>query len=301
MKELPYDFASRRLHSLMGIWLALYVILHLLTNSQAALWFGEDGKGFVHDVNWIHNLPFLGLIEVLLLGVPILVHLVYGIKYLRTAEYNSFGNNGREAYLTYGRNRAYSWQRITAWILAVAVIAHVIHMRVLEYPEVAQVGNKTFYMTKVSDDPGLYTLEKRIGFQIFKPDEIAGRVVEPKGEGSVEEQRFRQETGFNEALKKKGAGSGEVVIAADNFGTATLMMLRETFKSPLMMALYTILVLSACFHAYNGLWTAFIKWGITLSTKSQQLWLKFCQGLMAVVALLGLFAVFGTYWINLRS
>lgn len=301
-KALPYDFVSRRLHSFMGLWLSLYIIFHLLTNSQAALWFGGDGKGFIHDVNWIHDLPFLFLLEILLLAVPILIHLILGIKYLFTAQPNSYGYNGRNPYLPeYGRNRAYTWQRITSWILAVGVIAHVVHMRVIEYPEIAHVGTKTYYMVKVEDDPGLYTLEKRIGFDIYSPDQIASRVVAAKGEGSVEEQRFNQETGFNEALKRKQAKEKEVMVVADNFGTASLFMLRDTFKSPVMMALYTILVLTACFHAFNGLWTAFIKWGITLSVRTQRLWLVFCQGLMVLVAMLGLFAIFGTYWINLRN
>lgn len=304
MKEklLPYDFVSRRLHSLMGLWLSLYIIFHLLTNSQAALWFGDDGKGFIHDVNWIHDLPFLLLLEILFLAVPILIHLYFGIKYLFTAKPNSYGYTGRDPYLPeYGRNRAYTWQRITSWILAVGVIAHVVHMRILEYPEIAHVGNKTYYMVKVEDDPGLYTLEKRIGFEIFHPDQIASRVVAPKGEGAVEEQRYTQEVGFNEALRRKGAKEKEVMVVADNFGMASLFMLRDTFKSPVMMALYTVLVLSGCFHGFNGLWTAFITWGITLSTRTQRLWLGFCQGLMVLVALLGLFAIFGTYWINLRN
>lgn len=301
-KSLPYDFVSRRLHSLMGLWLSVFIIFHLLTNSQAALWFGDDGKGFIHDVNWIHDLPFLFLIEIALLAVPILIHLVYGIKYLFTAQYNSIGNNGHSPYLPeYGRNRAYTWQRITAWILAVGVIAHIAHMRVYEYPQVTKVGNKTYYMVKVEDDPGLYTLEKRIGFSIYNPDQIVKRTVAPKGEGAVEEQRYNQEIAFNEALKKKGAKEKEVIIVADNFGTTSLLTIRDTFKSPVMMALYTIFVLTACFHGFNGLWTAFIKWGITLSDRTQKMWLTFCQGVMVVVATLGLFAIFGTYWINLRN
>ncbi len=298
-KSLPYDFVSRRLHSLMGLWLSVFIIFHLLTNSQAALWFGDDGKGFIHDVNWIHDLPFLLLIEIALLAVPILIHLFFGIKYLFTAQYNSFGNTGHSPYLPeYGRNRAYTWQRITAWILAVGVIAHIGHMRVYEYPQVTKVGNKTYYMVKVEDDPGLYTLEKRIGFSIYNPDQIVKRTVAQKGEGAVEEQRYNQEIGFNEALKKKGAKEKEVIIVADNFGTTSLLTIRDTFKSPVMMALYTIFVLTACFHGFNGLWTAFIKWGITLSDRTQKMWLTFCQGLMVIVAALGLFAIFGTYWIN---
>ena len=44
---IPRAFIWRRLHSLMGLWLVLFLGEHLLTNSQAALWLGDNGKGFV--------------------------------------------------------------------------------------------------------------------------------------------------------------------------------------------------------------------------------------------------------------
>lgn len=259
--EIPPDFVWRRLHSLAGLWLAIYVIFHLLTNAQAALPLGDAGKGFIEEVNWIHQLPFLPLIEIFVLGVPILIHMAWGLKYLRTAEMNSFSSDGRSPYLSYGRNKAYSWQRITSWILLVGVIGHVVHMRFLEYPEIPSKGH---YVVKVSPDPALKGLAQPIGFEVLH--EVPG----------------------------------EVTVQTDNFGAATLLMVRNTFKSPLWMALYTLFVLTACFHAYNGLWTFMIKWGITLTERSQHLWLRICQGIMVVVAFLGLAAIFGTYWFNLR-
>lgn len=60
---IPKAFIWRRLHSLMGLWLVLFLIEHLLTNSQAALWLGDNGRGFVNMVNAIHNLPYLEVIE----------------------------------------------------------------------------------------------------------------------------------------------------------------------------------------------------------------------------------------------
>ena len=78
-------------------------------------------------------------------------------------------------------------------------------------------------------------------------------------------------------------------------------MVRETFKMPLMIAIYTILVLSACFHGYNGLWTFMISWGINLTKRSQRHMLRFCIFVMLLVAFFGLAAIFGTYWINLKQ
>lgn len=262
------DFMWKRLHSLAGLWLTIYIVMHLLTNSQAALIVGDDGKGFIHDVNWIHTLPFLPVLEFAILGVPIIIHSIWGIKYLMTGESNSIEKEGKKPYLNYGRNKAYTWQRITAWILLFGIVAHVIHMRVLEYPTITQEGRKTLFTVQVENDPGLKTLQERIDFKV---------------------------------LPSASDKTGEVSVQADNFGTATLFMLRNTFKSPLMMALYTILVLTACFHGFNGLWTFMITWGVTLTERSQKIWLRMCQGLMLLVAFLGLAAIYGTYWINLRQ
>lgn len=262
---LPSDFIWRRLHSLTGLWLSIYIILHLFTNAQAALPIGDDGKGFIHDVNWIHNFPFLKLIELTVLGLPIVIHAVWGVKYLFTSKINSYSNEGQKPYLNYGRNKAYTWQRITAWILLFGLAAHIVHMRFIEYPEVEKSGKSTYYTVQVSDDPGIAKLHDRIEFNMTQEKD------------------------------------NKVKIRADNFGTTTLFMLRNTFKSPLMMALYTLFVLAACFHAFNGLWTFMITWGVTLTERSQRIWLRVCQAIMLGVAFLGLAAIYGTFWINLKQ
>ncbi len=75
---IPREFIWRRAHSLTGIWLVLFLIEHLFTNSQAALYIGDDGLGFVSSVNWLKNLPYLQVIEIFLLGVPFLIHGIWG-------------------------------------------------------------------------------------------------------------------------------------------------------------------------------------------------------------------------------
>ena len=82
---------------------------------------------------------------------------------------------------------------------------------------------------------------------------------------------------------------------APSFGIAELLMVRDTFKSPLMILLYTGLVLAACFHGFNGLWTFMISWGITLTARSQRLMRTLATGLMVLVTFLGLAAIWGTY------
>src|SRR5271170_4851053 len=92
--SLPSAFVWRRLHSLMGLWLVLFLMEHLLTNSQAALLLGENGKMFVQMVNSLHNLPYLQVIEIFLLGVPFLIHMVWGVQRLFTAKANSSRTDG---------------------------------------------------------------------------------------------------------------------------------------------------------------------------------------------------------------
>jgi succinate dehydrogenase / fumarate reductase, cytochrome b subunit len=308
---LSQDFIWRRLHSLTGAWLAIFVIFHLFTNSQAALWFGDDGAGFIHSVNAIHDTPFLFVLEIILLGVPILIHTIWGIKYLRTAHYNSFGPTGHTPYLPeYPRNRAYTWQRITSWLLVIGIIAHVIHMRIIEFPVSAVKGQTHDYMVRVSEDEGLYTLAARLGVRLYDVDEVRALAEKapnlpsesPKTiEQHLEAQTVRQQLNWLHALKKRPLKEGELMAVSDNFGTAELLMLRDTFKMPLMIVLYTLLVLATCFHAFNGLWTWTISWGITLTARSQWLMRWLSIALMIGIGGLGLSAVWFTYWINLKS
>lgn len=96
---VPKSFIWRRLHSLMGLWLVLFLLEHLLTNSQAALWVGEDGRGFVKMVNSLHNLPYLQAIELGLLAVPFAIHMFWGVRYLMTSKANSYSTKEQNPHL----------------------------------------------------------------------------------------------------------------------------------------------------------------------------------------------------------
>jgi succinate dehydrogenase / fumarate reductase cytochrome b subunit len=269
------------------------------------LWFGDDGRGFIHAVNGIHSLPYLQAIEVLLLGVPIVVHAAWGIQRINMAKYNSFGNDGKHPYLPeYGRNRAYTWQRITSWVLVIGILAHVIHMRFYEYPTIAEKESQRYYMVRLDQDPGLATLGVRLDFSLYTPEQIQ-QLKEELLQGvstspPIAAQAEKQQKEFIHALEKRPLESHQVIAVAKDFGTAELLMVRETFKMPIMLVLYTLFVLSACYHGFNGLWTFLITWGVTLSTRSMAMMLKVSKVLMVIVTMLGLAAIWGTYWINLR-
>lgn len=308
-KKVPQAFVWRRLHSLAGIWLSGYIIIHLLTNSQAALFVGDDGKGFIHAVNGIQDLPYLPILEILILGIPILIHLIWGILYIFTAKYNSYPQGQNQPYLPYSRNKAYTWQRWTAWILAIGLIAHIAHMRFWDHPTYAKVESHHYHMTQVTLDPGIYTLADRLNIALYTPSKVnekeqqVAQLIESSAETPeerVENQRINQERAFVKDLKGYRLNENSAIAVADSFGAAELMMLRETFKSPIMMILYTIFVLTASYHAFNGLWTFLITWGIT-PVSIQGASLKLSKALMVIVAFMGLAAIWMTYWISLKS
>lgn len=312
VKAIPQAFVWRRLQSIMGLWLVIFLLEHLFVNSQAALFIGDDGKGFIESANNLESIPYLKVAELLLLGLPLLIHTIWGIQYLLTAKYNSFGNDGKGPYLPeYSRNHAYTWQRITAWVLIVGIAAHVIHMRFIERPISTEQGSQNYYLVKVDVDPGLYTLAERLNVQLYDENKIKQaeqslpKIASEKDVGSPEEliqkQAFHQKKEGVEALKKRLLKPGQAIAVANNFGTAELLMVRETFKMPVMIVLYTLFVFAACYHAFNGLWTFMISWGVTLSQRSQRWMLKVSTGLMVLIGLLGLAAIWLTYWINLKQ
>lgn len=272
---IPNAFIWRRAHSLTGLWLVLFLMEHLFTNSQAALLIGDDGNGFVNAVNVIKNLPYLPFIEICLLAIPLTIHAIWGVRYLFTAKYNVLPSDGSSPSLpNYRGNKAYTWQRITSWILLFGILAHVIQMRFINYPVEVKNGAERFYVIRLSKDEGLYSLSKRLGFSIVP---------------------YEQVKNFVKWLPE----NNQLFITSQSFGTVELLLVRDTFKNPLMLLLYTGLVLAACFHAFNGLWTFMITWGITLTERSQQCMRLFAIGLMTVISFMGLAAIWGTYWINL--
>lgn len=275
----PGYFLLKRLHSLSGLFITLYLIEHLFVNSQAALINIEPDLGFITAVNSIHSLPFLLFIEVTLLGVPILTHALLGIMYLKSGENNVFDRSLNKPYLPeYGRNWAYTFQRITSWILLFGIVAHVIQMRFIDYPLISHDGLEHSYVVRLTGDQGLESLADRLDVQLYTAAQV---------------KELQHAPSWVVALQDRPLTNSELVAVASNFGTAELLIVRETFKMPIMLVLYTIFVLAACFHGFNGLWTFLISWGVTLTARSQQVTLWMAQFLMILIAFLGLAAIWG--------
>ncbi len=137
--------ALRRLHSLLGIFpIGVYLFAHLVTNSSIlwGRWFNsshlpEDQleqlaaaglaadagvETFQHEVNWIHGLPALVLIEFGVLFLPIAFHALLGIWF-------TLGASSNVRQYGYPGNWRYTLQRVTGYIGVVYVIMHITSLR----------------------------------------------------------------------------------------------------------------------------------------------------------------------------
>lgn len=129
------EFALRRLHSLTGlIPLTGFIYFHFFENSYSA-------KGLIaynKTVDELRGLPFLKGIEWTLLLGPFLFHMFYGLWRTYTTKPNCFRQN-------YGRNWAFLFQRITAIIVFVFVIYHVVGLRFFEPALDPSTGKLNYY------------------------------------------------------------------------------------------------------------------------------------------------------------
>src|SRR5690606_28823140 len=162
----------------------------------------------------------------------------------------------RPALPEYGRNRAYTWQRITSWILLFAITAHLVQMRFINQPSSAAVDGQHYYMVRLEEDAGLFPISKRLKFGLYNQAAIEAQAKMAPGlqdyglgigGGSelIERQKLAERQEFVSALQAKPLKEGQIIAATHDFATAMLLVIRDTFKSPLMQVLYTLFVLSA--------------------------------------------------------
>ena len=324
----PRAFIWRRIHSLTGLWFLIFLCEHLLTNSQSMMFFTVHAPWFVNSVNFLRNIPYIKAVEITLLGVPILLHAGIGIRLLFTGRLNTTPTDGATPYLRYGRNHAYSWQRVSAVVLLVGLILHVVDMRFLDYPYQYVVNDQNQYYNTYHFDPGLYSVANQLRVQLYdaqgidyekqklrsmREREILLREhlenLEKKAWRLGEENEYQQEintayrslsdyqaqTDHVRGLESRTLKEGYVMGVSPSFGALELLNVRERFQSLSWCVLYTIFVLAAVFHGGNGLWTFLITWGLLLSKKSQSNMVHFCTGLIFLLGVFGMMSIWGTF------
>jgi len=112
-------FLFSRLHSLAGIVpLGLFLLEHFYSNGVAML----GGEQYNLQIERLHSIPFLWLLEIVLVAIPLLYHAGYGIYTAFAARYNL------GAY-SYWRNWLFFLQRVSGMITLVFVAYHLWSLR----------------------------------------------------------------------------------------------------------------------------------------------------------------------------
>lgn len=226
-----HHFLFRRLHSLTGVVpIGVFLIFHLVTNSSIVWGVVNSGHHegvhagaatFQHEVNFIHSLPALILMEILVLWGPIAFHAALGVYYATTGRSNA-------RHYRYNGNLRYTLQRLTSWVGLLFIVYH--------------VGTLRWGFTRLV--PGHMEWEAQ----------YAASTMAAALQGSTEGMTL--------------------------WGWAVVLF-------------YLAGVTSLVYHLANGLWTAAITWGVTISEGAQRRWGYICAAFGAVLMAAGWMAVIG--------
>lgn len=187
-------YLLHKIHSLTGILpIGLFLIFHLTANSYSL----RGALEFNTAVKAIGYAPFVLLLEICVIFIPILFHSIYGLMIIAEMP----GPGGNVIHYSYGRNWLYTLQRWTGVIAFIYLMYHIYDTTALKY-----------YYESFGDQ-----LDKEFGFQSISYRAMSWR-----------------------------------------------------FANPLYLILYIIGILSACIHLGNGLFNFSIRWGLTISEKSQK-------------------------------
>lgn len=220
-------FLVRRLHSLSGIVpVGLFLFPHLFTNSSImwGRWTSPTAteppvvrgiEMFQEEVNFIHSVPFLFLIELFGIWLPLAFHAVFGVVFAMQAKVNV-------QHYGYQDNWRYLWQRITGYVAFAFIFLHISSLR--------------------------WGWTYGGAFPTFDPHHAASTTAEHFQKGSM--------------------------------GAA-------------MAIIYLVSVLAIVFHFANGLWTAGITWGLTVSVPAMRRWGQVCASIGVVLATAAVLAVYG--------
>ena len=112
-------FFWRKMHSLSGLLpIGIFLCVHLFINSLAL----KGEIAFNQGVSLLHSVPYLWVLELLIIFIPLIFHALYGIWVVYLTRNN---------VLTYSyfRNWLFYLQRVTALITLVFVVWHVYVLR----------------------------------------------------------------------------------------------------------------------------------------------------------------------------
>ncbi|MFY4774670.1 succinate dehydrogenase cytochrome b558 subunit [Metabacillus sp. RGM 3146] len=113
------EFAYRRLHSLLGVLpLGLFLLEHLIVNHFAT----GGAESFNKAAGFMESLPFVYVLEILIIFLPLLYHSILGIYIAFTAS----SNLTRYGYF---RNWMFMLQRFTGVLTFIYIVWHIYQTR----------------------------------------------------------------------------------------------------------------------------------------------------------------------------
>jgi succinate dehydrogenase / fumarate reductase cytochrome b subunit len=117
--RLSRTFVLRKLHQLTGIMpLGIFLLEHFYTNSKAL----AGQADFNNAVKDLQSIPYILLVEIVGIFIPLIYHAVYGLVITVEARPNNL-------HYPYARNWFYTIQRVTGIILFFFILFHVLNFR----------------------------------------------------------------------------------------------------------------------------------------------------------------------------
>ncbi|MCE5037812.1 succinate dehydrogenase cytochrome b558 subunit [Staphylococcus auricularis] len=117
------QFYLRRLHSLLGVVpIGAFLCVHLIVNHQAT----KGAEAFNQAAGFMESLPFLVVMEILFIYLPILYHAIYGI-------YIAFTANENVGHYSLMRNWMFFLQRVTGILTFIFIAIHVYQTHLQKY------------------------------------------------------------------------------------------------------------------------------------------------------------------------
>ncbi|MCX6365770.1 MAG: hypothetical protein NTX57_03570 [Armatimonadetes bacterium] len=152
------SYLLHKLHSLSGVIpIGAFLIFHLTINSYSLR--GDGEAAFNTAVKAIGYAPFVILLELGAIMLPILFHAIYGLMIVAEMP----GPGGNIAHYGYGRNWLYTFQRWSGVLAVVYICYHIYDTTVLKY---------TWELT--AGEAG-----KELGFQSISYRAMAWRFADP--------------------------------------------------------------------------------------------------------------------------
>ncbi len=116
------NFFIRRFHSLIAIIpIGIFLCFHLLLNGSVLI---SGNESYLKVITFMKSMPFIIVLELVVIALPILFHAIYGIWIVYLSKNNVLK-------YTYYRNWNFYLQRITALIIVVFLFFHVLFLRIL--------------------------------------------------------------------------------------------------------------------------------------------------------------------------